>query len=199
MRCPRRGTDGSNPSPSSGESRSEPGRSDAPLRAAPTRHPCGAAADAQLLKKQGFVPKLLVTDKLRSYASAFRRLRLTCRHEQGLLSGGASAFNRKWGEVTAMAVNGKTPRHPRGSPLPQTATMRLSVTRVVSDFSTREESPPPAPPLPRFTRGAPLPPPKLGLVKKEREFRIRAAIGAQAVHQGTEFIADDVRTGQRPR
>ena len=38
----------------------------------------------KLLKKQGFVPKLLVTDKLRSYASAFRRLRLSCRHEQGL-------------------------------------------------------------------------------------------------------------------
>src|SRR5437016_12804996 len=38
----------------------------------------------KLLKKQGFVPKLLVTDKLRSYALAFRRLRLTCRHDQGL-------------------------------------------------------------------------------------------------------------------
>src|SRR6516162_8243572 len=38
----------------------------------------------KLFKKQGFVPKLLVTDKLRSYACAFRRLRLTCRHEQGL-------------------------------------------------------------------------------------------------------------------
>src|SRR5215471_9481442 len=38
----------------------------------------------KLLKKQGFVPKLLVTDKLRSYAAAFHRLRLTCRHEQGL-------------------------------------------------------------------------------------------------------------------
>ena len=38
----------------------------------------------KLLKKQGFVPKLLVTDKLRSYAAAFRRLRLTGRHEQGL-------------------------------------------------------------------------------------------------------------------
>jgi transposase-like protein len=38
----------------------------------------------KLLKKQSFVPKLLVTDKLRSYASAFRRLRLTCPHEQGL-------------------------------------------------------------------------------------------------------------------
>ena len=35
----------------------------------------------KLLKKQGFAPKLLVTDKLRSYAAAFRRLRLTCRHE----------------------------------------------------------------------------------------------------------------------
>jgi transposase-like protein len=38
----------------------------------------------KLLKKQGFAPKLLVTDKLRSYASAFRRLRPTCPHEQGL-------------------------------------------------------------------------------------------------------------------
>jgi putative transposase len=37
----------------------------------------------KLLKKQGFAPKLLVTDKLRSYACASRRLRLTCRHEQG--------------------------------------------------------------------------------------------------------------------
>jgi len=38
----------------------------------------------KLLKKQGFAPRLLVTDKLRSYASAFQRLRLTCPHEQGL-------------------------------------------------------------------------------------------------------------------
>src|SRR5207247_2354876 len=38
----------------------------------------------KLLKKHGFAPKLLVTDKLRSCAAAFRRLRLTCRHEQGL-------------------------------------------------------------------------------------------------------------------
>ena len=38
----------------------------------------------KLLKKHGFAPKLLVTDKLRSYTAAFRRLRLTCPHEQGL-------------------------------------------------------------------------------------------------------------------
>jgi hypothetical protein len=37
----------------------------------------------KLLKKQVFAPKLLVTDKLRSYACAIRRLRLTCPHEQG--------------------------------------------------------------------------------------------------------------------
>ena len=38
----------------------------------------------KLLTKQSFVPKLLVTDKLRSYAPAFRRLRLNCPHERGL-------------------------------------------------------------------------------------------------------------------
>src|SRR5215471_16975654 len=38
----------------------------------------------KLLRKQGFVPRLLVTDKLRSYVSAFRQLQLTCPHEQGL-------------------------------------------------------------------------------------------------------------------
>ena len=38
----------------------------------------------KLLRKQGFVPKLLVTNKLRSYGSAFRQLQLTCPHEQGL-------------------------------------------------------------------------------------------------------------------
>src|SRR5438094_8276048 len=38
----------------------------------------------KLLKKQGFAPKLLVTDKLRSYAAAFRQLGLSCPHEEGL-------------------------------------------------------------------------------------------------------------------
>ena len=38
----------------------------------------------KLLKKQGFAPKLLVTDKLGSYGSAFRQLRLICPHDRGL-------------------------------------------------------------------------------------------------------------------
>ncbi|SDR64072.1 Transposase (or an inactivated derivative) [Rhizobiales bacterium GAS113] len=37
-----------------------------------------------LLKKQGFAPKVLVTDKLRSYGAAKSELGLSARHEQGL-------------------------------------------------------------------------------------------------------------------
>jgi len=38
----------------------------------------------KLLKKQGFAPSVVVTDKLRSYSSAFKDLGLSARHEQGL-------------------------------------------------------------------------------------------------------------------
>src|ERR1700739_4037488 len=37
----------------------------------------------KLLRKQGFVPKLLVTDKLRSYGSAVRQVQLQLPHDQG--------------------------------------------------------------------------------------------------------------------
>jgi putative transposase len=48
----------------------------------------------KLLRKLGFVPKLLVTDKLRSYGSAFRQLQLTCPHEQGLRKNNRAADPR---------------------------------------------------------------------------------------------------------
>ena len=38
----------------------------------------------KLLKKQGFAPEMLVTDKLRSYSAAKSELGLSARHEQGL-------------------------------------------------------------------------------------------------------------------
>jgi transposase-like protein len=38
----------------------------------------------KLLKKQGFAPDELVTDKLGSYGAARRELRLSCRHKRGL-------------------------------------------------------------------------------------------------------------------
>jgi transposase-like protein len=37
----------------------------------------------RLLRKHGVAPKLVVTDKLRSYGAAFRDLRLTCGHTKG--------------------------------------------------------------------------------------------------------------------
>ena len=36
----------------------------------------------KLIKKSGFAPRTIVTDKLRSYAAAFRDLGLTARHHQ---------------------------------------------------------------------------------------------------------------------
>ena len=38
----------------------------------------------KLLKKQGFAPEVLVTDKVRSYGAAKSEMRLCARHEQGL-------------------------------------------------------------------------------------------------------------------
>src|ERR1700738_172308 len=38
----------------------------------------------KLLKKQGFAPTRVTTDKLRSYGAAFQHLGLSCHHEQGL-------------------------------------------------------------------------------------------------------------------
>src|ERR1700733_14679264 len=41
-------------------------------------------SSCKLLRKQGFEPKTLVTDKLRSYGAAKMQLGLSARHEQGL-------------------------------------------------------------------------------------------------------------------
>jgi len=38
----------------------------------------------KLLRKQGFAPKTVTTDQLRSYGAALRHLGLVCHHEQGL-------------------------------------------------------------------------------------------------------------------
>ena len=39
----------------------------------------GRAGSPPIDEERGFVPKILVTDKLHPYAGAFRRLRLACR------------------------------------------------------------------------------------------------------------------------
>ena len=49
----------------------------------------------KLLKKQGFTPKLLTTDKLGSYGAAFRHLGLTCPHEQGLRKNNRAKYSHQ--------------------------------------------------------------------------------------------------------
>ena len=72
----------------------------------------------KLLKKQGFASKLLITDKLRSYAAAFRRLRLTCPHEQGLRMNNRAenshqVVRRRRAQNAAVQVSSLRPTLPR--------------------------------------------------------------------------------------
>jgi transposase-like protein len=54
----------------------------------PVQPRCDRAAAVKLmrklLKRQGFTPDVLVTDKLQSYAAAKMEIGLSARHEQGL-------------------------------------------------------------------------------------------------------------------
>lgn len=52
----------------------------------------------KLLRKHGFAPRLVVTDKLRSYVAAFQDLHLTCRHEQGLRKNNRAENSHQWRE-----------------------------------------------------------------------------------------------------
>jgi hypothetical protein len=49
-----------------------------------TRQGCSRKLMRKLLKKQGFAPDVMVTDKLRSYSAAKAEMGLSTRHEQGL-------------------------------------------------------------------------------------------------------------------
>ena len=50
----------------------------------PQEHEGRDSVDAQTVEEAGFAPSTIVTDKLRSYGSAIRKLGLCAEHEQGL-------------------------------------------------------------------------------------------------------------------
>jgi hypothetical protein len=98
----------------------------------------------KLLRKQGFAPKLLVTDKLRSYGSAVRRLGLGCPQEQGLrkkqsggefASGGATARTQA-AAVQIGEIRPTVSQHPRRRPqhllLPASSHLPIDPAKVQS-------------------------------------------------------------------
>ena len=52
----------------------------------------------KLLKKQGFAPKRITTDKLKSYAVAIRKERLTAVHDQGLRANNRAETFAVWNQ-----------------------------------------------------------------------------------------------------
>ena len=80
----------------------------------------------KLLKKQGFAPATIVTDKLRSYGTAIRLLALSAQHEQGLRKNNRAENShqpvrrreRKMQPVQIARVRAAVPRRPCDRPQP---------------------------------------------------------------------------------
>ena len=70
----------------------------------------------KLLRKQGFAPKTVTTDKLRSYGAAFQHLGLSCHHEQGLRqNNGPRTAIKRYGGVSARCSALSQPDRPSDS------------------------------------------------------------------------------------
>src|SRR5438034_169333 len=82
----------------------------------------------KLFRKQGFVPRLLTTDKLGSYGSAFRYLRLTCPHEQGLRANNRAEIPTKWCDEESARCSGSSQLDP---PSASSASMPPSTTHSI--------------------------------------------------------------------
>jgi hypothetical protein len=71
----------------------------------------------KLLKKHGFTPSRVVTDRLRSYPAAFRAIGLTADHDQGL------------------RANNRAENSHQADTTPRTKTAAVQITRLSSTFS----------------------------------------------------------------
>ena len=83
----------------------------------------------KLPRKRGFAPKVLVTDKLRSYGAAGRELRLTARHEQGLRRNNRAENSHQWCGGVSERCSGSSPPDPPNAfspPTPPSTTPSIS-------------------------------------------------------------------------
>ena len=87
----------------------------------------------KLLKKQGFAPDVLVTDKLRSYGAARSEMGLSARHEQGLRKNNRAENSHQPTRRRERKMSGSNrPDQPNGScPFTPSSTTR-STSSVIS-------------------------------------------------------------------
>jgi transposase-like protein len=69
----------------------------------------------KLLRKQGFAPTRVTTDKLRSYSAAFRHLGLSCHHEQGLRQNNRVENSHQVVRRASARCNASNQRHRRNA------------------------------------------------------------------------------------
>ena len=82
----------------------------------------------KLLKKQGFAPTVIVTDKLRSYAAAFAELDLAACHEHGIRQNNRRRFRTSRSADASERCSGSSQQDQLSAFLP---CMPLSTTRLM--------------------------------------------------------------------
>jgi len=92
----------------------------------------------KLLREQGFAPTVIVTDKLRSYGAAFRKLRLTARHEQGTRKNNRAECSHQPARDESAACNASNRRvQPSASSAPLLPSTTCSTSSATSSPGRR--------------------------------------------------------------
>src|SRR5258706_3241082 len=107
----------------------------------------------KLLKKQGFTPKLLTTDKLGSYGSAFRHLHLTCVMSRHCGRTIVLRSHIRRGDDASARCNGSSQLDPRGA---SSVSIPPSTTRSILN-STSSPGPRCGPSEPKRRRNGKMP------------------------------------------
>jgi putative transposase len=94
----------------------------------------------KLVRKQGYGPRVLVTDRLQSYAAARRQLGLSARHEQGLCKKSGHGSRLTYRPTTAGPLFGKPrcpPLRPAWAPFGFIARCCCSSAAPAASFASR--------------------------------------------------------------
>ncbi|MDB5683133.1 MAG: family transposase [Sphingomonas bacterium] len=86
----------------------------------------------KLVRKLGFAPTVLVTDKLRSYGAAFRDLGLSARHEQGMRKNNRAENSPSQSDDASARCSGSSqPDRPNASSQPMPRSTTYSTPSVI--------------------------------------------------------------------